>query len=110
MLPRDHYVRLDSNDYSIHPGVIGRRVQVRADLARVWAVCDGKVVADHPRSWARHQTFTDPVHAAAAQPLRRSHFGRPGEGHSAPGQVVQVRDLSTYDTAFGIDLTGQEAI
>ena len=25
-LPRDHYVRLDSNDYSVHPAVIGRRV------------------------------------------------------------------------------------
>ena len=24
-LPRDHYVRLDSNDYSVHPSVIGRR-------------------------------------------------------------------------------------
>lgn len=24
-LPRDHYVRIDSNDYSVHPGVIGRR-------------------------------------------------------------------------------------
>ena len=24
-LPRDHYIRLDSNDYSVHPAVIGRR-------------------------------------------------------------------------------------
>ena len=27
-LPRDHYVRLDSNDYSVHPAVIGRRIEV----------------------------------------------------------------------------------
>ena len=27
-LPRDHYVRLDSNDYSVHPTVIGRRILV----------------------------------------------------------------------------------
>ena len=26
-LPRDHYVRLDSNDYSVHPSVIGRRIE-----------------------------------------------------------------------------------
>jgi transposase len=26
-LPRDHYVRLDANDYSVHPAVIGRRVE-----------------------------------------------------------------------------------
>jgi hypothetical protein len=25
-LPRDHYVRLDSNDYSVHPAAVGRRV------------------------------------------------------------------------------------
>ena len=27
-LPRDHYVRLDANDYSVHPAVIGRRIEV----------------------------------------------------------------------------------
>jgi transposase len=29
-LPRDHYVRLDSNDYSVHPSAVGRRVLLRA--------------------------------------------------------------------------------
>lgn len=103
MLPRDHYVRLDSNDYSVHPAVIGRRVLVRADLDRVTATCEGKVVADHPRSWARHQTFTDPAHATAAAALRRSRFGLAATPPVDPGMVVQVRDLSTYDTAFGLD-------
>ena len=37
-LPRDHYVRLDSNDYSVHPGAVGRRVEVTADLDRVRVV------------------------------------------------------------------------
>ncbi len=36
-LARDHYIRLDSNDYSVHPGVIGRRIEVVADLDRVQA-------------------------------------------------------------------------
>ena len=31
-LARDHYIRLDSNDYSVHPAVIGRRIEVTADL------------------------------------------------------------------------------
>jgi transposase len=106
VLPRDHYVRLDANDYSIHPGVIGRRVQVRADLTRVWASCEGKTVAEHPRSWARHQTFTDPEHAKAATALRRTRFGQVSAPEADPGMVVQVRDLSTYDTAFGIDDQG----
>jgi hypothetical protein len=34
-LRRDHYVRLDANDYSVHPSVIGRKVTVSADLHTV---------------------------------------------------------------------------
>ena len=61
-LARDHYIRLDSNDYSVHPAVIGRRIEVTADLDRVKVFCDGKTVADHERVWAWHQTITDPEH------------------------------------------------
>ena len=106
ILPRDHYVRLDSNDYSIHPAVVGRRVLVRADLHRVSATCDGKLVADHPRSWARHQTFTDPEHASAAVAMRRARVGPTATPALDSGMVVQVRDLASYDTAFGIEAQG----
>src|SRR4029079_2974561 len=34
-LARDHDIRLDSNDYSVHPAVIVRRIEVVADLDRV---------------------------------------------------------------------------
>ena len=34
-LPRDHYVRVGSNDYSVDPIAIGRRVQVSADRKSV---------------------------------------------------------------------------
>ncbi len=74
-LARDHYIRLDSNDYSVHPGVIGRRVEVIADLARVRVLCDGRLVADHERVWAWHQTISDPEHVAAARLLRRERVG-----------------------------------
>jgi transposase len=69
-LPRDHYVRLDGNDYSVHPAVVGRRVEVAADLERVRVWCEGWLVADHGRCWARHQTLSDPAHLAAAAQLR----------------------------------------
>jgi transposase len=68
-LPRDHYVRLDSNDYSVHPTAVGRRVLLRADLDRVRVWCQGDLVADHLRIWARHQTISDPAHVKAAQLL-----------------------------------------
>jgi transposase len=99
-LPRDHYIRLDSNDYSVHPAVIGRRIEVIADLQRVRAFCDGRLVADHERIWARHQTISDPEHVAAAKALRRERVGvlRP-----VPEPDVQIRCLDDYDTALGLD-------
>jgi transposase len=99
-LPRDHYVRLDSNDYSVHPAVIGRRIEIVADLHRVRVFCDGKTVADHERVWAKHQTLHDPAHLAAAKALRRSRLEivRP-----ADQIAVEVRALADYDAALGID-------
>jgi len=99
-LPRDYYLRYDTNDYSVDPAVIGRRIEVAADLDRVRAFCDGRVVADHERIWARHQTLTDPAHWAAAQALRRQRLTivRP------PAEPdVQIRCLADYDEALGLD-------
>ena len=49
-LGRDHYVRLDANDYSVHPSVVGRKVTVSADLN-----IDGILVIVTP------QAMTDPT-------------------------------------------------
>jgi transposase len=103
-LARDHYVRLDSNDYSVHPAVIGRRIEVVADLDRVKVHCDGKIVADHERVWAWHQTLTDPEHLEAAKIMRRTRIGalRPvRQGGDEP--TVEQRPLTDYDAALGID-------
>jgi transposase len=99
-LARDHYVRLDGNDYSVHPAVIGRRVEVAADLARVQVRCDGRLVADHERIWAKHQTISVDEHVAAARALRAERIGllRPAP---AAGEV-EIRPLSDYDTALGL--------
>ena len=107
-LARDHYVRLDSNDYSVHPAVIGRRIEVVADLDRVQVFCDGKVVADHQRVWAWHQTLTDPDHLEAAKVMRRTRVGalRPVREPEAE-LAVEQRALADYDTALGIDLGGE---
>lgn len=98
-LARDHYIRLDSNDYSVHPSVIGRRVAVAADLHRVRVFCDGRLVADHERLWAKHQTVSDPGHVSAAKALRRKHLdlARP-----TAQPDVEVRRLADYDTALGL--------
>src|SRR5512135_3294582 len=99
-LPRDHYVRLDPNDYSVHPSVIGRRLEVVADLDRVRAFRDGRLVADHARVWARHQSIADPEHLRAAQQLRR----RERNGlRAVPEPQVERRCLADYDAALGLD-------
>jgi hypothetical protein len=91
---------LDSNDYSVHPAVIGRRIEIIADLSRVRALCDGRTVADHDRAWAKHQTISDPDHVAAAKRLRRERIGliRPSDDTD-----VEIRPLTDYDTALGLD-------
>ena len=99
-LPRDHYVRVDTCDYSVDPAAVGRRIHVHADLHEVTATMDGVPVARHPRSWAPHQTITDPVHAAQGAAMRRAHLHPVREPD--PDQV-EVRDLSRYDAMFGLN-------
>jgi len=99
-LPRDHYVRLDANDYSAHPSVVGRRVDIAMDLDRVTVACDGRLVGTHDRCWAAHQTITDPDHRQAAAALRAARnlpTPRPALDE------VQHRALADYDRAFGLD-------
>jgi transposase len=98
-LGRDYYVRVDSSDYSVDPAVIGRFVDVTADLSRVEVRHEGRLVAAHDRLWARGMTITDPVHVAAAKVLREE-FQRPR--HPVDPDDVLVRDLADYDRAFGL--------
>lgn len=99
-LPRDHYIRLDANDYSVHPGAVGRRIEVTADLGRVRVWCAGALVADHARIWAKHQTISDPEHLDAAKLARRNRF----DVLTAPAHVeVEQRRLADYDAALGLD-------
>jgi transposase len=104
-LGRDYYVRLDASDYSVDPTAIGRMVDVVADLDRVRARLDSRIVADHARIWARGATVTDPTHVTTAAVLR--------EQHRAPRTASAVddltRDLADYDRAFGLTNDGEVA-
>ena len=98
-LGRDYYVRVDSSDYSVDPAVIGRFVDVTADLSRVEVRHEGRLVAAHDRVWARGMTITDPAHVAAAKVLREQYqHPRPAPD---PHEGL-VRDLAEYDRAFGL--------
>jgi len=110
-LPRDHYIRLDSNDYSVHPSAVGRRIEVVADLDRVRVWSAGRPVADHVREWAKHQTLSDPEHVAAARAMRQQRCDVVATANgSNPDPDVEQRSLTDYDRALGItDDTGSSS-
>jgi hypothetical protein len=93
-------VRLDGNDYSVHPSSVGDRSAHRHQrrLHRVRVMCDGRLVADQ-RLWAKHQTIHDPEHLAAARTLRCQRL----EIVHPPAETeVETRCLSDYDALLGI--------
>ncbi len=105
-LGRDYYVRVDGNDYSVDPRMIGRLVDVTATLTRVIVVGDGVAAADHERSWATGGVITDPGHVMTARGLRSQYWTakreREGAGRTAPQHRVMFRDTADYDELFGV--------
>ena len=95
-LGRDHWVRIGTCDYSVHPRAIGRRVDIRMDLDEVVVTCAGEEVARHARSWAKHRTITDPTHEVARKVMRAF-----AAALSNDDEAVEVPDLAVYDRATG---------
>jgi O-antigen/teichoic acid export membrane protein len=54
------FLHFDSNDYSLHPAVTGRQVELVADLRRVRVLCDGRLAADHERAWSHGRVIPTP--------------------------------------------------
>ena len=96
-LGRDHYVRYDTCDYSVHPNAIGRRVDVAVDLATISVTCAGAEVACHRRSLVAHRVITDAVHGRAARQMRQAQ-----QQPAATETQVAERDLTDYDRALGV--------
>lgn len=48
-LGADHWVRVDTNDYSVHPKAIGRKVMIRRTAEEVVVTCGREEVARHDR-------------------------------------------------------------
>jgi transposase len=88
-VPADPHVRVDTNDYSLDPGLVGRRVEVRISQREITARCldTGELACRHERSFAKHRTITALEHARALR-------ARPGD----PDRLeVEVRPLAAYD-------------
>jgi transposase len=91
-VPPDPYLRFDTNDYSLDPRLVGRRVEVRVTEREVTAVAldTGELACRHARSSARHRTITAFEHARALKEQRQERRGR-----SEPD--VEIRSLAVYD-------------
>ena len=55
-------VRFDNNKYSVTASAVGRPVEVHAYADRIVIRQDGRIVAEHPRSFGRGDTIYDPWH------------------------------------------------
>lgn len=94
-LPRDHYVRVDTNDDSVNPRFVGRRVEVRVTLDEVVVACEGTEVARHRRCLTKHQTLLTPDHARVLRQMRAEAAA--ASAFAAAAADVEERDLRVYD-------------
>jgi hypothetical protein len=88
-VPPDPYLRFDTNDYSLDPSLVGRRIEVRVSQQEVIAVAldTGELACRHERLFARHRTITSLEHARVLRQLRG--------GRAEP--EVEIRPLARYD-------------
>jgi hypothetical protein len=86
----DPHVRFDTNDYSLDPHLVGRRVEVRASQREITAVVldTGELACGHERSFAKNRTITALEHARALRERR---------GERVDDVVVEQRPLAVYD-------------
>ena len=93
-VPPDPHLRVDTNDYSLDPRLVGRRVEVRVSQRQVTAVAldTGELACSHERSFAKNRTITALEHARA---LRERHGEENHESESEP--LVEQRPLAVYD-------------
>jgi transposase len=94
---RDGFVRVGNVDYSVPPGLVGRRVGVRISPVEVVVHLDGQQVARHRRSFAPTDVVLDPAHARALR------LAREARSRLRDGDVqLDAVDLARYDRLLGV--------
>lgn len=94
-ITRDGFVRVGDVDYSVPPGLTGRRVQIRTSLTEVIVTHEGREIAHHRRSFVPADVVLAPEHARALRLAREAH----GRLECASEEVEEVEevDLTRYD-------------
>ena len=89
---KDGFCRIGDVDYSVPPGLSGRRVQARVSPSEVLVFCEGHQIARHVRSFVPADVVLDPKHARQLRLAREA--GRRLE-HRDPDMAPV--DLARYD-------------
>lgn len=89
-VPADPMLRFDTNDYSLDPRLVGRRVEVRVSQRQIVAVAldTGELACRHERSFAKHRSIIALEHARALRERR---------GEPDRELEVEIRPLAAYD-------------
>ncbi|WP_435892326.1 Mu transposase domain-containing protein [Pseudarthrobacter oxydans] len=95
-LPRDYYVRVFFNDYSVDPGAIEQIVNVKADLEKVTVSADGRLLASHERrlvcrSGVRRRSAESGGYCRADPPYVRGVAGCPAGPGGGPRRPLRIR-------------------
>jgi transposase len=98
-ITKDAFIRAGGVDYSVPPGLVGRRAHVRVSLTEVVVHLEGREIARHPRSYVPADVVICPEHARALRAAREA------EHRLRRGDVpLEVPDLSRYDALLGVTL------
>jgi len=102
---KDGFVRMGNVDYSVPPGLAGRKVQVRLSPREVVVHLEGHEIARHRRSFAPADVVLDPRHARALR------LAREARSRLSAGDVdLGVIDLRRYDTVADVSPGGGVAL
>jgi len=93
---KDGFVRVADVDYSVPPGLSGRRLQVRVSLTEVVVHCEGNEVARHARSYVPADVVLAPAHVRALRQAREAR-SRLRDGDVELPKI----DLTRYDALAG---------
>lgn len=91
-ITRDGFVRVGDVDYSVPPGLVGRRVQTRISLTEVVISHEGREIARHRRSFVPADVVLAASHARALRGAREARRRLEGSGVE-----VEQADLTRYD-------------
>jgi len=86
-------VRFDNNKYSVAASAVGRPVEVHAYADRIVIRQDGRIVAEHPRSFGRGRTVYDPWRYVPVLARKPGAFrnGAPFKDWVLPASMERVR-------------------